>query len=111
MYGRAANGPGAMVIFEVPDPAVGTGDWSTWPYHPVNVELTRLFTMERLPPFGIRRSRFTAPTSHPVNSNRLGQADCCPDSSKRGIIVKPRWRISRRSHPNTNKTKLLTYKQ
>jgi uncharacterized protein with GYD domain len=50
MYGRAANGPGAMVIFDVPDPAmapamvgvaVSSGSIQ-------NVELTRLFTMEEI---------------------------------------------------------------
>jgi uncharacterized protein with GYD domain len=50
MYGRAANGPGVMVIFDVPDPAmapamcgvaVSAGSIQ-------NVELTRLFTMEEI---------------------------------------------------------------
>ena len=50
MYGRAANGPGALVIFDVPDPAmapamcgvvVSSGSIR-------NVELTRLFTMEEI---------------------------------------------------------------
>ena len=50
MYGKAANGPGAMVIFDVPDPAmapamcgvaVSSGSIQ-------NVELTRLFTMEEI---------------------------------------------------------------
>src|SRR5215467_1101700 len=50
MYGRASNGPGAMVIFDVPDPAmapamcgvaVSAGSIQ-------NVELTRLFTMEEI---------------------------------------------------------------
>ena len=50
MYGRAANGPGAMVIFDVPDPAmapamcgvaVSCGSIQ-------NVELTRLFSMEEI---------------------------------------------------------------
>jgi uncharacterized protein with GYD domain len=50
MYGRAANGPGALVIFDVPDPAmapamcgvaVSSGSIQ-------NVELTRLFTMEEI---------------------------------------------------------------
>ena len=50
MYGRAANGPGAMVIFDVPDPAmapamcgvaVSSGSIQ-------NVEMTRLFTMEEI---------------------------------------------------------------
>jgi uncharacterized protein with GYD domain len=50
MYGRAANGPGALVIFDVPDPAmapamcgvaVSAGSIQ-------NVELTRLFTMEEI---------------------------------------------------------------
>ena len=55
MYGRASNGPGAMVIFDVPDPAmapamcgvaVSSGSIQ-------NVELTRLFTMEEIA--GIRQ--------------------------------------------------------
>jgi uncharacterized protein with GYD domain len=55
MYGRATNGPGAMVIFDVPDPAmapamcgvaVSSGSIQ-------NVELTRLFTMEEIA--GIRQ--------------------------------------------------------
>ena len=50
MYGRASNGPGAMLIFDVPDPAmapamcgvaVSAGSIQ-------NVELTRLFTMEEI---------------------------------------------------------------
>jgi uncharacterized protein with GYD domain len=55
MYGRAANGPGAMVIFDVPDPAmapamcgVAVSSGSVQ-----NVELTRLFTMEEIT--GIRQ--------------------------------------------------------
>src|SRR5262249_2815240 len=50
MYGRASNGPGAMVIFDVPDPAmapamvgVALSSGSVQ-----NVELTRLFTMEEI---------------------------------------------------------------
>jgi len=55
MYGRATNGPGAMVIFDVPDPTmapamvgvtVSSGSVQ-------NVELTRLFTMEEIT--GIRQ--------------------------------------------------------
>ena len=50
MYGRASNGPGVMVIFDVPDPAmapaisgvaISAGSIQ-------NVELTRLFTMEEI---------------------------------------------------------------
>ena len=50
MYGRASNGPGALVIFDVPDPAmapamvgvaVSAGSIQ-------NPELTRLFTMEEI---------------------------------------------------------------
>ena len=50
MYGRASNGPGVLVIFDVPDPAmapaisgvaVSAGSIQ-------NVELTRLFSMEEL---------------------------------------------------------------
>ena len=55
MYGRASNGPGAMVIFDVSDPAmapamvgvaVSSGSIQ-------NIELTRLFTMEEIA--GIRQ--------------------------------------------------------
>ena len=55
MYGRAANGPGAMVIFDVPDPAmapamcgVAVSSGSVQ-----NVKLTRLFTMQEIA--GIRQ--------------------------------------------------------
>jgi uncharacterized protein with GYD domain len=50
MYGRAGNRPGAMVIFDVPDPAmapatcgvaISTGSLQ-------NVELARLFTMKEI---------------------------------------------------------------
>lgn len=50
MYGRAANGPGVMVIFDVPDPemapaicgvAVSAGTIQ-------NAQLTRLFTMDEI---------------------------------------------------------------
>jgi len=50
MYGRATNGPGVMVIFDVPDPAMApaiTGvAISAGTVH--HVELTRLFTMEEV---------------------------------------------------------------
>ena len=55
MYGRATNGPGAMIIFDVPDPAmapamcgvaVSSGSIQ-------NVELTRLLSMEEIA--GIRQ--------------------------------------------------------
>ena len=50
MYGRATNGPGVMVIFEVTDPAMApamTGvAVSAGTIH--HVELTRLFTMEEV---------------------------------------------------------------
>ena len=55
MYGRVSKGPGAMVIFDVPDPAmapamvgVAVSSGSVQ-----NVELTRLFTMEEIA--GIRQ--------------------------------------------------------
>jgi hypothetical protein len=50
MYGTSANGPGALVIFDVPDPsmapaiagvAVSAGAVQ-------NVKLTRLFTMDEI---------------------------------------------------------------
>ena len=55
MYGTSGNGPGAMVIFDVPDPAmapamcgvaVSSGSIQ-------NVKLTRLFTMDEIS--GIRQ--------------------------------------------------------
>ena len=55
MYGRATNGPGVMVIFDVTDPAmapaitgvaVSAGSFQ-------NVQMTRLFTMEEIA--GIRQ--------------------------------------------------------
>ena len=55
MYGRASNGPGVLLIFDVPDPAmapamcgvaVSAGSIK-------NPELTRLFTMEEIA--GIRQ--------------------------------------------------------
>ena len=50
MYGKAADGPGAMVIFDVPDPAMAPAMCgvavSSGPIQ--NVELTRLFTMEEI---------------------------------------------------------------
>ena len=50
MYGRATNGPGVMVIFDVTDPAMApamTGvAVSAGTIH--HVELTRLFTMEEV---------------------------------------------------------------
>src|SRR5204862_8006855 len=50
MYGRASNGPGVMVIFDVPDPAMAPAisgvAMSAGSIQ--NVELTRLFTMEEI---------------------------------------------------------------
>jgi uncharacterized protein with GYD domain len=50
MYGRVTNGPGAMVIFDVPDPAMAPAVCgiavSAGSIH--NVEMTRLFTMEEI---------------------------------------------------------------
>ena len=55
MYGRATDGPGAMVIFDVPDPAMAPAisavAVSSGSIH--NVELTRLFSMEEIA--GIRQ--------------------------------------------------------
>jgi uncharacterized protein with GYD domain len=50
MYGRAANGPGAMVIFDVPDPAMAPAmvGVAVSAGSVQNVELTRLFTMEEI---------------------------------------------------------------
>jgi uncharacterized protein with GYD domain len=50
MYGRAANGPGAMVIFDVPDPAMAPAVCGVTVSAGTirNVELTRLYTMEEI---------------------------------------------------------------
>ena len=50
MYGRAANGPGVMVIFDVPDPAMAPAMCGVAVSAGTvqNVELTRLFTMEEI---------------------------------------------------------------
>jgi uncharacterized protein with GYD domain len=50
MYGRAANGPGALVIFDVPDPAMAPAmvGLAVSAGTVQNVELTRLFTMEEI---------------------------------------------------------------
>jgi uncharacterized protein with GYD domain len=55
MYGRASNGPGAMVIFDVPDPAMAPAmcGVAVSSCSIQNVELTRLFTMEEIT--GIRQ--------------------------------------------------------
>jgi len=48
MYGRASNGPGVMVIFDVTDPAMGPAITGVAVSAGTiqNVQLTRLFTME-----------------------------------------------------------------
>ncbi len=55
MYGKASNGPGVMVIFDVADPAMAPAisgvAVSAGTIH--HVELTRLFTMEEIA--GIRQ--------------------------------------------------------
>jgi hypothetical protein len=50
MYGRSANGPGAMVIFDVTDPAPAPAITGVAvPAGTIqNVQLTRLFTMEEV---------------------------------------------------------------
>ena len=50
MYGRVANGPGVMVIFDVPDPAMAPAMCGVAMSAGTiqNVELTRLFTMEEI---------------------------------------------------------------
>jgi len=55
MYGRASNGPGAMVIFDVSDPAMAPAVCGVAVSAGTiqNVELTRLFTMEEIA--GIRQ--------------------------------------------------------
>ena len=51
MYGRATNGPGVMVIFDVDDPAMAPAITGVAVSSGAaqNIELTRLFTMEELP--------------------------------------------------------------
>src|SRR6185369_2663950 len=55
MYGMASNGPGALVIFDVPDPAMAPAMTGVAVSSGAlqNVELTRLFTMEEIT--GIRQ--------------------------------------------------------
>ena len=50
MYGMAANGPGVMVIFDVPDPdmAVAISGVAVSSSAAQNVHLTRLFTMDEV---------------------------------------------------------------
>ena len=50
MYGRASNGPGVMVIFDVDDPAMAPAITGVVVSSGAaqNVELTRLFTMEEV---------------------------------------------------------------
>jgi uncharacterized protein with GYD domain len=50
IYGRASNGPGVMVIFDVPDPAMApaVSGVAVSAGTIQNVELTRLFTMEEI---------------------------------------------------------------
>jgi uncharacterized protein with GYD domain len=50
IYGRASSGPGVMVIFDVPDPAMApaVSGVAVSAGTIQNVELTRLFTMEEI---------------------------------------------------------------
>jgi hypothetical protein len=50
MYGMAANGPGVMVIFDVPDPdmAVAISGVAVSSSAAQNAHLTRLFTMDEV---------------------------------------------------------------
>jgi uncharacterized protein with GYD domain len=50
MYGRAANGPGVMVIFDVTDPAMApaVSGVAVSAGSIQNVQLTRLFTMDEI---------------------------------------------------------------
>ena len=50
MYGRATNGPGVMVIFDVTDPAMAPAITGVAVSAGTiqNVQLTRLFTMEEV---------------------------------------------------------------
>jgi hypothetical protein len=55
MYGRATNGPGVMVIFDVTDPAMAPAITGVAVSADTiqNVQMTRLFTMEEIA--GIRQ--------------------------------------------------------
>jgi uncharacterized protein with GYD domain len=55
MYGRAANGPGVLVIFDVPDPAMAPAMYGVAISSGAvqNLELTRLFSMDEIA--GIRQ--------------------------------------------------------
>jgi uncharacterized protein with GYD domain len=50
MYGKASNGPGVMVIFDVSDPAMAPAICGTVVASGAvqNVEMTRLFTMDEI---------------------------------------------------------------
>jgi len=74
MYGRAANGPGAMVIFDVPDPAVAPAVCGVTVSAGTirNVELTRLYTMEEITNIRQKARQLHRPTSRLVSSNRQG---------------------------------------
>lgn len=50
LYGRASNGPGVLLIFDVPDPAMAPAMAGVAVSAGAiqNVELTRLFTMEEI---------------------------------------------------------------
>jgi uncharacterized protein with GYD domain len=70
MYGRATNGPGVMVIFDVTDPAMAPAisgvAVSAGTIH--HVELTRLFTMDEVKGLRERASKILAPTNRRVSN-------------------------------------------
>ncbi len=61
MYGMAANGPGAMVIFDVPDPdmAVAISGIAVSAGTSQNVHLTRLFTMDEVNTIRQKRAKLS----------------------------------------------------
>jgi len=54
-----------------------------------NVELRRLFTIEEIEAIRDKQGRSTAPTSHPVSSNRLGQRTAALNVPRIGIEFAP----------------------
>lgn len=61
MYGRASNGPGVMVIFDVPDPdmAVAISGVAVASGAVQNPQMTRLFTMDEVKAIRQKRLRIS----------------------------------------------------
>jgi hypothetical protein len=58
LYGTAGNGPGALIIFEVPDPSMGPANAGVAVSAGTiqNVKLKRLFTMDEVKASFLRHS-------------------------------------------------------